>query len=162
MYCGALFLVSYTVRIDNILILKSTLSYINISTPAILHLVTANYIFSYSGLSTCIFIKSILLELLYQSDNLCLFIGVFNIFTVEAIINLVGLRAPILVLIFYLFHLSFVSAPTFLPSVGCVAICQHFILCPGFSSTSLWFILVTVLGQWFLNLACIRNSWRFH
>ena len=48
---------------------------------------------------------------LIYSGSLCLQIGIFKSFTFKVIVDIVGLKSAVLVTVFYLLHLFFVSAP---------------------------------------------------
>ena len=66
---------------------------------------------------------------------------------------MVGFQSPILVLVFCLSHLCFVSILIFLPPLDMLNFFNHSILSPVFKYTSLWYILVAIVEQWFLNFS---------
>ena len=135
------------------------------SNPCPLHWQADSSPLHHQGSSTCVFIielyvykQPIVGFCFYINLTICLLIGVFNIF--EIIINMVGFKSPILVLVFCLSHLCFVSIQIFLPPLDMLNFFNHFILSSVFKYTSLWYILGAIVEQWFLNFTCVRNSWR--
>ena len=135
------------------------------SNPCPLHWQADSSPLHHQGSSTCVFIielyvykQPIVGFCFYINLTICLLIGVFNIF--EIIINMVGFKSPILVLVFCLSHLCFVSIQIFLPPLDMLNFFNHSILSSVFKYTSLWYILVAIVEQWFLNFTCVRNSWR--
>lgn len=157
---------------DNFLILKSAVSEIHISTPALFWLVLAWYIFFIHLLLIylCLYIQTGFLIDIYgwwyflmQSGNLCLLISAFRPLTFKEIIDMVGLMSTIFVTVFCYpcsfcrscFFRLFLSSTLFPPLVILI---KHFIQFHFSFSLAYHIILFKNLFYWLFFIIQIQFS----